>query len=217
MTEADWFSCEDPNPKKPIFATFLQKINQNSFHAGIFYTDPDQNTWTLHVAWHYDFRREAVSNLGPWVEASLDPIDKEQLAASCERIYKRNKNGLPYGIRYVVSHFDQHGALQQGPDEKGLTCATFILAVFASVGIYLIDISSWQQTTPIRKNEDQEIQQAMIVHLQRKDPQHAEIVAQQVGCIRVRPSEAVAAGTCQPFPAAFAVVAPKGKFLERRC
>jgi hypothetical protein len=217
MTEADWFSLQDPNHTKPLFATFLQRTGPNSFHAGIFYTDPDQTTWALHVAWHHDFRKEVASALGLWVEPSLDLLKKEQLAGWCARIYKRNQREIPYGIRYDNSRFDQHGKLVQGPDEKGLTCATFILAVFASAGFYLVDIASWRSISQERQNEDQKAQNKIVRYLLEYEyTEQAQIVAKQIGCIRVRPSEAVAAGACPPYPALFGVVEAKGKILEGR-
>ncbi len=84
----------------------------------------------------------------------------------------------------------------------GFTCATFVVAVFASHGIYLVDEDTW----PERANDDF---QTWVVQTLR-DPrwgataEHIAGVESQVGGRRVRPSEVLGAGRDEQIPLSYA-------------
>jgi hypothetical protein len=211
MSFPRWLRIDDPVKAKPMIAAFLQPASP--WHSGLLYTDSNEQTWYLHLAFHYDLRQEEPTATGAWVEPPIPALFAEQVAAMCDLVWSRHgENGLPYALRYDAAYFDQTGELRGGPEEHGLTCSTFILAVFASAQLRLVDLSSWKD------REDDRTAQERIVDFLKKRRAHAshiEAVSKQVGCIRVRPSEAV--GACaHPLPCAFEQAKEAGELLQQK-
>jgi hypothetical protein len=84
-----------------------------------------------------------------------------------------------------------------GPGAKGLTCATFILAVFNSVGVKLVDEEGW----PIRQDEDRRF---LEVVRNFATSEHLALLEQEIneGCKRIQPQEVLGACACA-LPATF--------------
>jgi hypothetical protein len=86
-------------------------------------------------------------------------------------------------------------------DGLGLTCATFVLAVFASRGIPLVRLDEWQA-----RSEDVIWQDKIISDLRswrKGDPEveaHAAALQGERGCVRYRPEEVMAAGIASELP-----------------
>lgn len=102
-----------------------------------------------------------------------------------------------------------------GPTRLGLTCATFILAVFEAAGISLIKYDTWPENRP----SDFEWQKQIITALRRTrsaTPEHIKAVEGDVGSARYRPEEVAGAATANPLPADFPLAAERGQqILER--
>jgi hypothetical protein len=131
-----------------------------------------------------------------WVElsSSISMDEQEQLAGLCERVWKRNKRNIPYGFRYSATKFAYSGEIEKGEDEFGLTCATFVLAVFASLGIKILDLSSWPADLPAYHERFAEIRR---LHEKYGAPKEAlEAMAAQMNAVRYSPLE-VAAGSME--------------------
>lgn len=132
-----------------------------------------------------------------WASPEVHRTKLFSVGVVCRRIHARFKkdNKMPYGIAFCGSSFDKDGTLRLGAGARGLTCATFVLAVFNAVGETLIDESSW----PLRTDED-------LQFLARIDgvfaPENVATLRAEVesGAKRIRPEEVFAA--CAVSPAA---------------
>lgn len=216
---APWFWRSSPESRdpKPLLAVFLQRVQP--WHTGVVFRDFTGGLWRVDLAFHHELQKSAV-NQPPqfwdgalWVEPrEIDPLLQEQLAELCSLICTRNsQNGLAYALRYDGAYFDQTGDLKSGPDEHGLTCATFVLALFANVSP-LIDLASW----PAASEEDLKWQQRIVEVLGEYGAEsgHVDAVRAQVGCIRVRPPEVAAASSLAP-PSHHEAVLPRALVLEQ--
>jgi len=72
---------------------------------------------------------EPLPELYLWGSSGLDPVNKVFMAAYVA-LLKQNAADVPYGIDYGGIYFDDQGRYIVQPVGRGLTCATFILAVF---------------------------------------------------------------------------------------
>lgn len=113
-------------------------------HVGILYRSLRNNTiHLLHVPSHMGSVRGRLRNDYGWLEPILPRPLARLLLAQCVRIMERYATGgLPYGLRYACALFDKDGEYKPNGD-KGLTCATFVLAVFASAGLELLRRDEW--------------------------------------------------------------------------
>ena len=167
-------------------------------HVGfLFRADEELPSYFLHLAWHCKLTCEAPPEKDYIaVEAGLDPINQTLLAAYCQVIAEANKNGqIPYGIHYEGTYFDpQTGEWLRGIKEDGLTCATFILAVYRAQGIDLLNLTEWPQ-----RPEDIIWQEEILYLLACFSPkEHKDYVESQktkIGSIRLRPEEVAAASS----------------------
>ncbi len=100
-------------------------------------------------------------------------------------------------------------------DGRGLTCATFVLAMFASHGIPLLQLSEWPD-----REEDRAWQEYIVGVLRKNgaDEKHVNAVNEQVkrGCARYRPEEVAAAGAAPDLPVGFAYAEELGKRIVVR-
>lgn len=102
-------------------------------------------------------------------------------------------------------------------ESLGLTCATFLLALFDAAQVKLLALGSWDtDRTAERCDEDEAAQRQIVLHLRSHDPGHARLVEQDVGCTRVRAEEVAAASGMTERPADFARVEPEGRSVLSR-
>lgn len=129
-----------------IFGTAIYQVSPEQRHAAIVFKERERaHPSLLHLAWHYDLRCEPLKAAYRCVPASnFDEEELQLFAEQASRIYEKNSVGIPYGMEYT-------GASVFGGDLKfldspgaGLTCATFILGFFDSLGFEILDIDSWQ-------------------------------------------------------------------------
>jgi hypothetical protein len=124
------------------------------------------------------------------------------VAALCRRIWRKNAGGgIPYAFSEPGGAFDATtGELLLGPSRFGLTCASFVLAVFHAAGLQLVDHASW----PRDRLGDRQWQQQVVTRMQgRADTEHVEHVRGEIGAVRYRPEEVAAAVAIAPSAAKF--------------
>lgn len=189
----------------------IKKNNRNQQHIGILYREGNNSpVRILHLAWHYDLRDEFVHQSYRWIQAHINDnkeVNKEDieleddritlflLTAWCCTISQVNSRGkIPYGIGYLSNCFDRNGEWRKDIHGEGITCATFVMAVFESHGVPIVKREEW----PSRK-EDIEWQHFVIEELEKHEiPQeYIESQKKKIGASRFRPEE-VAAGVYSP-------------------
>ncbi len=191
-----------PFDPKQRFAAVVARMDAGNLHAGIaFEVGDDGDVGWLHLAWQDML--ESGWEFGGVYATPLAPPEKLRAAAwVCGRVLGLYGGGrkIPYGLRFCGSTFDAQGQLVLGPDSRGLTCATVVLAILAYAEIALVDGSSW----PIRTAEDRKFLRFIEPFA---NPDHLEVLRREVeeGVKRIWPDEVVGACASSPLPVGFDV------------
>lgn len=159
----------------------------------------------VHLGWHHDFVFQDIEHFDSyiWAVPQIPPSRLKSVAAKCFIIaenQKKNKNPLPYAIGYYsLRSFDKEGIyIDVDGIEYGMTCATFILTVFKSVGVDLIDWKEW----PKGREEDLPWFNTILSYLEKGVERgmvsslHYENVKTESNCARYRPQEVFSSVYC---------------------
>lgn len=184
-------------------------------HVGLLFREADQSVRVLHLCGHLDLRcdlpQAVVGEALLYVVPALDPVVVEAVSAFTRLVRSRHvAGGLPYGYSPPDQFFDARAGFLQ-PGGEGLTCASFILAVFHRSGVQLIEYQSW----PARP-EDAAQQQWFVNYFRRTGRMtdaEATALATTIGRTRYRPLEVAGAAAAGSHPANFAVCEGLGKEL----
>lgn len=187
----------DPNLQR--CAVVLCRTERGNFHLGLLHRGWEGRAAVLHLGW-----LDYLSTTWPWVRLWVCPeAEPEKLmsaAGHCRRIWSRFQvdRKLPYALGDFASSFDAGGSLVLEPGSEGLTCATFVMAVFRAAGVELVIEDGW----PKRVVDDRRWL-ADIAGFAR--PEHLAVLREQVerGVARVHPQELLAACTLTPLPVGF--------------
>jgi hypothetical protein len=202
-------------------------------HLGVLYRDgaaPEQ-VMLLHLAWHHNVRRE--ERLKPecvWIEPDVEPEQKQVLTQVCTVVadkYAKKRRSIKYALRYTDGRFDPANGEFLTEEGTGLTCATFVLALFASYGVSLVQAEEWlTERSEERAKSDKDWQEHVLTKLReyrasRRNPEdvaeldaHIAVVeADNSPCARFRPEEVAAAGTSPDLPVGFAYADPVGRAI----
>lgn len=185
----------------------IKATGEGRQHIGVVARQRDTGEQSfIHLAWHNQLRVEPVDSRYWFADPDLPHEDALQIAALCRRVAAGNRAGIPYGFSLFAGSIDfSSGAFRAGGSVIGLTCATFVLAVFDSAMGPLVQIDSW----PSRP--DDVAYQAWVINQMKSSgvaPADIEATASQVGNIRVRPPEVAAAAVVSGHPVAFSAVQP---------
>lgn len=194
-------------------------------HVALLYQSDDSGSRRLlHQAWHHKtcdddpraYAHQAKVAL-QWVPPGLDDDELNDLRTHAALVAKHIRaRTIPYAIAVRNAAFLSDGSVALG-ESLGLTCATFLLALFEAARVKLLALGSWDtDRTPERREEDEAAQRLIVSHLQGYDPEHARLVEQDVGCTRVRAEEVAAASGVTERPADFARVEPEGRSVLSR-
>jgi hypothetical protein len=169
-------------------------------HTGILVRLDDKSIRLCHLEFHHRLKFEEPTNGYFWA-------DCQRFSGSVER----NANGfffsvwvqdvadnpsIPYGFAFDAHCFDEDGRYRPMEVGKGLTCATFIIAVFHSAALPVILPDTWHE-----RPEDQEWQKKILELLEgRASKEHVMAAASYVGHFRYRPEEVASAAVQAPPP-----------------
>lgn len=188
-------------------AIALKAISPNQRHIGILHQSLEaKQVLMLHLAWHHDLRNDSPSEKYVWVDPAIPQARAKQVAAFCRKVWRQNKGKIPYAFSPPNDCFDlTTGEFLLGGQRFGLTCATFVMAVFQATGLPLIDLNSWPS-----RPEDVAWQSQIIELLKKTDAEltHINRAQQEIGSARFRPEEVGAAAACQPWPTSIEHVLP---------
>jgi len=199
-------------------------------HAGVLFFDirGKHEVMLLHLGMHHALRCEEPTGYH-WVELSIIPERARLIARLCRKIEQRYPDGkLKYALSYTGGAFAADGAYLT-ESGRGLTCVTFVLAVFAGQGVSLIQSDAW----PVR-DEDKKAQLAIVALIEsemkknqaglegaeleaarKEDHEHLEAVRKEVGCARFRAEEVAAAGASPSTPADFTYSSSQGVIVKK--
>lgn len=184
-------------------------------HAGISYKPADETCSVLHLAWHSILTATQKIDAWAYVVPSLDAMEQQILAGMCHLV-ATTRPRVPYGFQYAGSRFDEDGRFIPGPNERGLTCATFVMAIFELARIPLIAVNTWRldSMNAARLEEDRRTQEQLVELLRQTrnaTQEHADAVEKEVGCMRFRSEEVAAASGLANRPVTFDIAEREGK------
>ncbi len=187
----------DPNVQR--CAVVLCRTEHGNLHVGVLHRVEPGRAAVLHLGW-FDY----VSMQWPWLRLWVCPDTEPELlmlaAGHCRSVWSKfQRDGtFPYALGDFASKFDAAGGLVLAPGSKGLTCATFVMAIFRAAGIGLVVEEGW----PVRVDEDR-LWLASVARFAHRD--HVRVLTEQVeqGVARVHPHEVFAAATLTPLPVGF--------------
>lgn len=183
-----------------LAAAVLCRTEHGSLHMGLMYRGTDGGSEILHLAWNDKLSRDWPWRR-MWACPVLEPERLRSLSGQCRQIWRRYQANrrFAYSLAYHGTSFDVSGQIKLGPGARGLTCASFVLALFKYVGIELINEDDW----PVRTTEDLEFLASIegIASRAHFDSLMREVVE---GCKRIRPDEVLGACACVELPAMFA-------------
>jgi hypothetical protein len=183
-----------PMPRASIGVGIMKNPN-GLLHVGVVYRRRKSNEQFLDLKWHSRIRSiEIQKDRLPllWVQLEIDDDVIDSLFALCKKVGETKPDVL-YGLRYIGGEINKNGILKLVPGELGLTCATFVLAVFEGAGITLLDCTTWEA----RPEKDKPFHDVIVDALKRTSTvtrQHLNAVENEKGCARFRPEEV--AGAC---------------------
>jgi len=189
-------------------------------HIGLLYRSAKKKAHrALHLAWHRRLTDQSISEtvndknlrLCSFIEMAenFDPIELTLLAAHCSTLARRGREDLAYGFRYAGA-FDQTGKFTPAPRASGLTCSTFVVAIFDWAAVALIDHQTW-----LRRDNDEVYWRQLVGLLKESgaEPAHIRAVHQEINSVRFRPEEVAASCACQDRPVKFNVAEAAGDAL----
>lgn len=204
-------------PDSQFAAVVIGVTDRDQRHIGILHREEGGNPRVLHLAWHCRLLNDepVPTYFSIWIAPPIHPERLRQLSALCRKIWKANQeNRIPYAFSNPEGAFDSETArIVLGPTRFGLTCASFVLAVFHFAGLRLVKLDSW----PTNRPGDREWQESIIAKLQRWATQeHIDHVRNEVGVARYRPEEVGAAAAVAPPEVNLTEIEELSKTILRR-
>lgn len=182
-------------------------------HIGILHRDQNEGPQFLHLAWHRLLQNDAELpvDMVVWIKLNVPLARQRSVAAFCRRVWRKNgRRNIPYAFSRPDGSFDvATGEYLIGPSRYGLTCASFVLAIFHAVGIPLARYETW----PVERPGDLEWQESIVKMLESKqiDQEHMNHLRGEIGTVRYRPEEVAACAAVAPPAATFEQVEQLGR------
>lgn len=181
-------------------------IRKEANHIGIIVRiEPEVTQRLLHLGFHYELKFDVLAEIDDWETsyAWLDFVgfsqpEMTQLAVWMETIWKVNGRNVPYGIAYSGSgYFDAlTGKFIPSQTGKGLTCATFVMALFEDFLFPFVEWKSWRH-----RSTDEAFFECIVGQLDllvargKAEQTHVEAQKNALGTApRYRPAEVAVAG-----------------------
>lgn len=181
-------------------------VYQSTTHIGLLCRDATGTRIKFfHLAFHEDLRTEDdVSKCYLWVEAKVEEEQANIVAAQARLIYGKNHmGGIPYGFSPYGGYFGAKGEIHWSAAGNGLTCATFVLAVFDRSGIQLVNGETW----PVGRADDIKFQREMVERVRAESgatASHIKGMKADIGQVRFRVMEVAGAVAADQYPVDFA-------------
>lgn len=194
------------------FGLAIRSVN-GGMHCAIVFDMVGGQPSLLHLESNYQLKAEAATPPYGWVEVGLETSNRKLMAIMADRVWRR-RPAIPYGVSKLGVSFDaKTGDLRQAQLGRGLTCASFILAVFEAQGFKLLGEEGW----PENANDEWQSWVVEMLRRGRAPPEQVDAVAQDIGSRRFHPTEVVASSTLSAehfWPVPFEMARQVGAQLE---
>jgi hypothetical protein len=198
-------------------AIAVRSVDSKQRHIGVLHReDGSSEVMLLHLAWHHDLRDQLPGPNYLWIDTPISGQRLRQVAAICRKVWRSNQRAVPYAFSAPNDCFDHvTGRFLLGPTRYGLTCVSFVLAVFEAAGLRLIQYEAWRARV-----EDREWQEMIVQHLETGNPpasaDHIAAVRTEIGSARYRPEEVAGAATMSQIPVDFQTACQLGEQVLRQ-
>jgi hypothetical protein len=115
-------------------------------HVAMIYRAENSKLMLIHLGWHHRLHHQPWNGAYHWLEfRGLDRELQETFADWAVLVADASPGTpIPYSIIFRPGrNFDVKGRFINSTDGSGLTCATFLLALFSDYDLPLVDASSW--------------------------------------------------------------------------
>lgn len=199
-------------------AAMLCRTRHGTLHAGLLYKRKYE-VKVLHLGWSDNLRdrwaedenRDTPEWVRFWAAPQIHPSRLFAVSAHCTRIWKKFQQTrlMSYSLSFNQAKFrTDTGVLDvSDPAVVGVSCSTFILAVFNTMGVTLIDEGTW----PIRKEADREWYGKLSQIMKDSAPFLKDEI--EAGVRRIRPEEVMGACACDVVPAQFETCRTHGEVI----
>jgi hypothetical protein len=178
-------------------AVSLDHADPHGSHAAIIYKNENGTYSTIHQCWYMRFSQRDLDEDFGFAVPEIDERLADQVAGLC-RLIRDNSPRIPFSFRFDLNarFCTRTGELLTLGDAQELTCSHFVVVVFQSAGIQLIDLDGW----PLGRDADIRRQNELLDRLRRntRPPPPAEFLERAESEIgrypRVRAEEV--AGAC---------------------
>ena len=208
----------DEIPSKEVLAFFIGEPSRGQRHIGLAYR-PRQGSPLrfLHLAWHKDLRDDEVVDpkyRGVLLRA-VPAVAHVAVVAQCRRAARADLD--PQHIQYGLGYLQATIRRDLGTDvmvienASGLTCATYVLALFDLASLELLDVGTWED-----REGDAEWKANVVEHLSAQPAADSKRIAQlqnDKALVRIRPEDVAAAATASRAPVGFADATPAGEAI----
>jgi hypothetical protein len=164
-------------------------VEHRQSHVGLLFRPEGEELSLFHLKFHHELVNEVPDFSYSWIPTQLDDPLITAFVEWLATLRDRNKQGLvPFSIQYCGNYFDKNGDYVQSALGSGLTCATFVLAVFADFALPLIDLATWRKVASLK---DKSWQKRILDILEGHAPkEHVEKQRPLIGsAARYRPEE----------------------------
>ncbi|MDC2858641.1 hypothetical protein [Delftia sp. DT-2] len=188
-----------------------QKENPKQRHVAIIYKRDDNGFGLIHLGWHNYFLHQRWDEEYHWVVLPGLDIEQQELFVDWAKLVcmKEPDHPIPYSILFRPDgNFDSSGCFISSNDGSGLTCATFVLALFSDFGIPIAEHTTW----PVGRENDvswmNNILDSLSEYVKSRYPEYLPSIAiqrlQAKALRRFRPEDVVAcAGLYHDTPISF--------------
>lgn len=190
-------------------STVAVGLNSKHEHTGLAYKDKEGTIRFVHLAMHYDLRDELPKDTYYYQTPNFPEEVLTQISTTTRRIIKRCGQNLPYALSAPTDSFHPDTGVFRA-DRVGLTCATFVVAVFSAARYEIVDVGSW----PSRAAEDAAFKSKVISIIRATfgpaATDHIQKIEAEPFHSRIKPLEVFGAAHCDELPASFAASLEKG-------
>lgn len=159
-------------------------------HCGLLYRWGDE-VRLLHLAFHHLLCDQPPDLSYLWAVVPEDELDvyNARAFAAWAKVVGEAGASIPYGFNMDGLVLDEQGQLLPSPVGRGLTCATFVLALFRC---FQIKAPAAVETWPTRE-EDAVWKSSIIALLKARnaDPEHIQALESETLQARFRPDEVI--------------------------
>lgn len=178
--------------------------DRGHMHSGLLYVDPEGSPYFLHLAFHHDLVKEAPPNQDEYLWDDCAWLASPGMKSNAELIADfietcALNTAIDYGFAPPDDVFDADGKYDALDPTKGLTCATFIAAVFKSAGFPTVKLETWPS-----RPEDEAWRVSVLRLLRRLRPERAKQLEGVGVDYRLKPSEVAASSVSHRAPLCFA-------------